>query len=131
MDGFDFHVVSLSVTTLAQYYNVSKTDVTTSITLTLLFRSLGAAIFGIAGDFWGRKYPMVINMFIVRRILSFDLFFISNNFIDRGHANVSLHLEYLAFILRLSFKCHGLCDDISRISSGQGRVRYRYGWNLG
>lgn len=131
MDGFDFHVVSLSVTTLAQYYNVSKTDVTTSITLTLLFRSLGAAIFGIAGDFWGRKYPMVINMFIVRRILSFDLFFISNNFIDRGHANVSLHLEYLAFILRLSLKCHGLCDDISRIPSGQGCVRYRYGWNLG
>ena len=67
MDGYDFHVVSLSVTTLANYYGVTKTDITTSITLTLLFRSLGAAIFGIAGDFWGRKYPMVINMFIVRK----------------------------------------------------------------
>jgi len=67
MDGFDFHVVSLSVTNLSTYYGVSKTEVTESITLTLLFRSLGAAIFGIAGDFWGRKYPMVLNMFIVRR----------------------------------------------------------------
>ena len=94
MDGFDFHVVSLSVTTLATYYNVTKTDITTAITLTLLFRSLGAAIFGIAGDYWGRKYPMVINMIIVRRSLSFDSSFISNSLIDRGHANVSLHLEY-------------------------------------
>lgn len=131
MDGFDFHVVSLSVTTLAGYYNVTKTDITTSITLTLLFRSLGAAIFGIAGDFWGRKYPMVINMFIVRRILSFDLSCISNDSIDRGHANVSLHLEYLAIPLKLFLKCHGLHDDIPRISSGQGHLRYRYGWHLG
>jgi MFS transporter, SHS family, lactate transporter len=71
MDGFDFHVVSLSVTNLSNYYGVSKTDITTAITLTLLFRSLGAAIFGIAGDFWGRKYPMVVNMLIVRS-LSFN-----------------------------------------------------------
>ena len=131
MDGFDFHVVSLSVTTLAGYYNVTKTDITTSITLTLLFRSLGAAIFGIAGDFWGRKYPMVINMFIVRRIPSFDLSCISNDSIDRGHANVSLHLEYLAILLKLFLKCYGLHDDIPWISSGQGHLRYRYGWHLG
>ncbi len=131
MDGFDFHVVSLSVTTLADYYHVTKTDITTSITLTLLFRSLGAAIFGIAGDFWGRKYPMVINMLIVRRILSFDLSCISNDSIDRGHANVSLHLEYLAILLRLFLKCHGPCDNIPSISSGQGHLRYRYGWHLG
>ncbi|KAF8758995.1 transporter [Rhizoctonia solani] len=29
------------------------------------FRSLGAAIFGVAGDYYGRKWPMVINMFII------------------------------------------------------------------
>ena len=118
MDGYDFHVVSLSVTTLANYYGVTKTDITTSITLTLLFRSLGAAIFGVAGDFWGRKYPMVVNMLIVRRILSFDLSFISNDSIDRGYANVSLRLGYLAFLLRLLLKCYRLCDDIPGISSG-------------
>jgi MFS family permease len=131
MDGFDFHVVSLSVTTLAKYYNVTKTDVTTSITLTLLFRSLGAAIFGIAGDFWGRKYPMVVNMIIVRRMPSFNLSFISNDSIDRGNANVSLYLQYLSLLLRLYLKCYGLCNEFPRISSGQSHLRYRHGWHLG
>ena len=56
------HSVSLSITNLSKYYGVSKTDISTSITLTLLFRSLGAAIFGVAGDYYGRKWPMVINM---------------------------------------------------------------------
>ncbi|KAF8610771.1 MFS general substrate transporter [Ceratobasidium sp. AG-I] len=65
VDGYDFHSVSLSITNLSKYYGVSKTDISTSITLTLLFRSLGAAIFGVAGDYYGRKWPMVINMFII------------------------------------------------------------------
>lgn len=130
MDGFDFHVVSLSVTSLAAYYKVSKTDVTGAITLTLLFRSLGAAIFGIAGDYWGRKYPMVINMIIVRS-LSFGLTLISNNSTDRGYANVGSPFKYLTILLRMFLKCHGLRGDIPRISSGQGRVRYRHGRHLG
>ncbi|KAG9094226.1 hypothetical protein FS749_012865 [Ceratobasidium sp. UAMH 11750] len=65
VDGYDFHSVSLSITNLSKFYGVSKTDISTSITLTLLFRSLGAAIFGVAGDYYGRKWPMVINMFII------------------------------------------------------------------
>jgi hypothetical protein len=117
MDGYDFHVVSLSITTLSKYYGVSKTDITTSITLTLLFRSLGAAIFGIAGDFWGRKYPMVVNMLIVRS-LSFGLSRIANNSIDRGHANVSLYLEHFPRLLRLSVKRNGVCIDIPGFSCG-------------
>jgi SHS family lactate transporter-like MFS transporter len=56
------HSVSLSLTNLSKFYGVSKTDISTSITLTLLFRSLGAAVFGVAGDYYGRKWPMVINM---------------------------------------------------------------------
>jgi len=56
------HSVSLSVTSLASYYNISKTSVTTSITLTLLFRSAGAALFGVAGDYWGRKWPMCVRI---------------------------------------------------------------------
>ena len=54
------HSVSLSVTSLANFSYVSKTSVTTSITLTLLFRS--AALFGIAGDYWGRKWPMYVGI---------------------------------------------------------------------
>jgi len=37
---------------------------TTSITLTLLFRSVGAAIFGIISDRFGRKWPLVANLLL-------------------------------------------------------------------
>ena len=50
---------------LAKYYGRTKTDVTTAITLSLLLRSVGAAVFGLASDKWGRKWPMVANMIIL------------------------------------------------------------------
>lgn len=37
---------------------------TTAITLTLLFRCVGAAIFGIISDRYGRKWPLVVNLLI-------------------------------------------------------------------
>ncbi|KAF9004971.1 MFS general substrate transporter [Hymenopellis radicata] len=64
-DALDFHTLSIKTTEFSKYYDVSKTSVTTAITLTLLLRSVGAAIFGVAGDYWGRKYPMVLNMWIL------------------------------------------------------------------
>lgn len=64
-DAFDFHALSIQTVKLAKYYGRSKTDISTAITLTLLLRSVGAAIFGIAGDKWGRKWPMVANMLIL------------------------------------------------------------------
>lgn len=65
MDGYDFHTVSLSVSRLAEYYDQHREHISTSITLTLLFRSLGAVIFGLSGDLYGRKYPMIINLIII------------------------------------------------------------------
>lgn len=64
-DAFDFHALSIQTVKLSKYYDRSKTDVTTAITLTLLLRSIGAAFFGLAGDKWGRKWPMVVNMIIL------------------------------------------------------------------
>jgi MFS family permease len=64
-DAFDFHALSIQTVKLAKYYDTSKTNVTTAITLTLLLRSVGAAFFGLAGDKFGRKYPMVVNMIIL------------------------------------------------------------------
>ncbi|KDN66365.1 putative major facilitator superfamily transporter [Colletotrichum sublineola] len=64
-DAFDFHALSIQTTKLAKYYDRSKTDITTAITLTLLLRSVGAAAFGLAGDKYGRKWPMVANMIIL------------------------------------------------------------------
>jgi MFS family permease len=64
-DAFDFHALSIQQVKLAAYYNTSITDVSTAITLTLLLRSVGAAMFGLAGDKWGRKWPMVVNMIVL------------------------------------------------------------------
>ncbi|KAI5857398.1 carboxylic acid transport protein [Durotheca rogersii] len=64
-DAFDFHALSIQTVKLSRYYNRSKTDITTAITLTLLLRSVGAAIFGLLGDRFGRKWPMVANMIVL------------------------------------------------------------------
>ncbi|KAL2754846.1 hypothetical protein ACRALDRAFT_1077074 [Sodiomyces alcalophilus JCM 7366] len=64
-DAFDFHALSIQTKKIADYYGRSKTDITTAITLTLLLRSVGAACFGIAGDKYGRKWPMVANLIVL------------------------------------------------------------------
>ncbi|TKA64552.1 hypothetical protein B0A49_09938 [Cryomyces minteri] len=64
-DAFDFHALSIQTVKLAAYYKTSNTNITTAITLTLLLRSVGAAIFGLLGDRFGRKWPMVANMLVL------------------------------------------------------------------
>lgn len=64
-DAFDFHALSIQTTKLATYFKTSNTAITEAITLTLLLRSVGAAIFGMLGDRFGRKWPMVANMIIL------------------------------------------------------------------
>jgi SHS family lactate transporter-like MFS transporter len=66
-DAFDFFTVSLTVSELAEEFDKSTTDITWGITLVLMFRSVGAIIFGIAADRYGRKWPFVINnvLFII------------------------------------------------------------------
>lgn len=61
----DFHALSIQTVKFAAYYKESNTNITTAITLTLLLRSVGAAFFGLAGDKFGRKWPMVINMLVL------------------------------------------------------------------
>ncbi|OJD18524.1 hypothetical protein AJ78_01440 [Emergomyces pasteurianus Ep9510] len=64
-DAFDFHALSIQTVKLSEYYGRTKTSITTAITLTLLMRSAGAAIFGLAGDKWGRKWPLIFNMIVL------------------------------------------------------------------
>ncbi|KAI9054948.1 hypothetical protein LZ554_002091 [Drepanopeziza brunnea f. sp. 'monogermtubi'] len=64
-DAFDFHALSIQTVKLAAYYDQTNASITSAITLTLLLRSIGAAGFGLAGDRFGRKYPMACNMIIL------------------------------------------------------------------
>lgn len=66
-DAFDFFTVSLTVSELAITFNESTKNITWGITLVLMFRSVGAVLFGVAADRYGRKWPFVVNniLFII------------------------------------------------------------------
>ncbi|KAA1474701.1 carboxylic acid transporter, partial [Dentipellis sp. KUC8613] len=62
-DAIDFFSVSLSVTRLQVQFNKPEAStITTAITLSLLFRPVGAIIFGMLSDRFGRKWPLVANL---------------------------------------------------------------------
>ncbi|KAK0457610.1 carboxylic acid transporter [Desarmillaria tabescens] len=64
-DAIDFFSVSLTVSRLAAQFGKQTTDITTAITLTLLLRVVGAIVFGILSDRYGRKWPLVFNLVLV------------------------------------------------------------------
>ncbi|KAG2147433.1 carboxylic acid transporter protein [Suillus bovinus] len=63
-DAIDFFAVSLTISLLAKQFNKSTAQITTAITLTLLFRPVGAIMFGILSDRFGRKWPLVFNLLL-------------------------------------------------------------------
>lgn len=67
VDALDFFTVSLTVPELAETFDRPNSDITWGITLVLMLRSVGAIIFGIASDRYGRKWPFIINnvLFII------------------------------------------------------------------
>ncbi|WVQ83141.1 hypothetical protein IAT38_005279 [Cryptococcus sp. DSM 104549] len=65
VDGYDFFCVSLTLDSLAEQFDVSPKSITTAITLTLLFRSLGAVVIGLLADRYGRKWVLVANCLLI------------------------------------------------------------------
>ena len=74
MDSYDFFAVSMSVPKLATSFFETTTKaekdaavhkVNYSVMLTLLFRSLGAVLFGVIADRFGRRWVLSVNMLIV------------------------------------------------------------------
>ncbi|KAF9236965.1 carboxylic acid transporter protein [Melanogaster broomeanus] len=63
-DALDFFSVSLTVSQLALQFGKKTATITTAITLTLLFRSIGAIVFGVLSDRFGRKWPLVCNLIL-------------------------------------------------------------------
>lgn len=61
-DAFDFFSVSLVASNIAESFGRPISDITWGITLVLMLRSVGAVIFGVASDKWGRKWPFIANL---------------------------------------------------------------------
>jgi SHS family lactate transporter-like MFS transporter len=62
LDAFDFFLVVLSLTAIAKEFHRSDKEIAVSITLTLAFRPVGAFIFGLLADRYGRRIPLMIDL---------------------------------------------------------------------
>jgi SHS family lactate transporter-like MFS transporter len=62
LDAFDFFVLVFLVDTLAAQFQVTKADLVLTITVTLAMRPVGAVIFGLLADRYGRRRPLMANV---------------------------------------------------------------------
>jgi len=62
LDAFDFFVVVFLLDVLAAQFGVPKRHIVNTLTATLLFRPVGAVIFGILADRYGRRIPLMANV---------------------------------------------------------------------
>ncbi len=62
LDAFDFFVVIFLFDVLAEHFQVSKTDIVLSVTATLAMRPVGALLFGMMADRYGRRRPLMANV---------------------------------------------------------------------
>src|SRR5215471_8276742 len=62
LDAFDFFVVVFLVDTLAAHFGVPKKDIVWTMTATLAMRPLGAVLFGLLADRYGRRIPLMGNV---------------------------------------------------------------------
>src|SRR5437879_10479296 len=62
LDAFDFFLVVMTLTAIAREFGKSDAAIALSLTLTLLFRPVGALIFGLVADRYGRRLPLMIDL---------------------------------------------------------------------
>src|SRR5947209_8645069 len=62
LDAFDFFVLVFLVDTLAVQFSVPKSDIVWTLTATLAMRPLGALLFGLLADRYGRRKPLMANV---------------------------------------------------------------------
>ena len=62
LDAFDYFLVVISMPRIAADFHVKTTDIAFSLMLTLMFRPVGAFIFGLMADRYGRRIPMIVDL---------------------------------------------------------------------
>ncbi len=62
LDAFDFFVVVFLMDTLAAQFHVPKSSIVRTITYTLAMRPVGALLFGLLADRYGRRRPLMANV---------------------------------------------------------------------
>jgi SHS family lactate transporter-like MFS transporter len=62
LDAFDFFLVVFTLTAIAKEFHKTDADIALTITVTLAFRPVGAFIFGLMADRYGRRLPLMIDL---------------------------------------------------------------------
>src|SRR6267378_1802574 len=62
LDAFDFFIVVFLFDTLAHQFGVTKKEIVLTTTATLAMRPIGALIFGLLADRYGRRIPLMANV---------------------------------------------------------------------
>src|SRR5215813_9478216 len=62
LDAFDFFLVVFALTAIAEEFHRPDKDIALTIAITLAFRPLGAFIFGLLADRYGRRLPLMANV---------------------------------------------------------------------
>ncbi len=62
LDAFDFFIVVFLFDKLARQFGVSKKDIVLTTTATLAMRPVGAIVFGLLADRFGRRVPLMANV---------------------------------------------------------------------
>ncbi len=72
LDAFDFFLVVFALTAIAKEFNKTDAEMALTITVTLALRPVGAFIFGLMADRYGRKLPLMIDLvfFSIVEVLS-------------------------------------------------------------
>ncbi|MBC5800935.1 MAG: MFS transporter [Candidatus Eremiobacteraeota bacterium] len=64
LDAFDFFLVTFVIKDISATFHQGIVAVLGAITLTLMFRPLGALIFGVCADRFGRRGPLMVNILL-------------------------------------------------------------------
>ncbi|HXT48989.1 MAG TPA: MFS transporter, partial [Gemmatimonadaceae bacterium] len=62
LDAFDFFIVVVTLTAIGHDFHVSDAKMASTIAVTLAFRPVGAFVFGLLADRFGRRLPLMINL---------------------------------------------------------------------
>ncbi|MBV8859338.1 MAG: MFS transporter [Acidobacteria bacterium] len=62
LDAFDFFLVVFTLTAIAKDFGKSDAELALTLTVTLAFRPVGAFIFGLLADRYGRRLPLMIDL---------------------------------------------------------------------
>src|SRR5690349_11211548 len=62
LDAFDFFLVSFCLTAIGREFHKDDAAVAFSLMLTLSFRPVGAFVFGLMADRYGRRLPLMIDL---------------------------------------------------------------------